>query len=150
MSCRHTIRIILDPPSVSSKSDVEVQAYPLKGGPNSNSPLPLCGRGVGGRVYRNKSTERLLDAHQGTVPERTAESLLPFMTHDIKERAMPKKRKTARFTSGELEILAMLWGRGPLTLAEAHRRFGGVFTAIPSRAGSERRFTLSSLRAGRT
>jgi BlaI family penicillinase repressor len=37
---------------------------------------------------------------------------------------MSKKRKAHRFSAGELEIMSMLWSRGPLTLAEAHRRFG--------------------------
>jgi BlaI family penicillinase repressor len=37
---------------------------------------------------------------------------------------MGKKRKTPRFSAGELEIMSMLWARGPLTLAEAHRCFG--------------------------
>ena len=37
---------------------------------------------------------------------------------------MAKRPKTPRLSPGELEILAMLWQRGPLTLAEAHRQFG--------------------------
>ena len=37
---------------------------------------------------------------------------------------MGKKRKTPRFSAGELEIMSMLWARGPLTLAEAHQGFG--------------------------
>ena len=37
---------------------------------------------------------------------------------------MADKRKIPRLGSAELEILAMLWRRGPLTLAEAHRSFG--------------------------
>ena len=37
---------------------------------------------------------------------------------------MGKKRKTPRLSAGELEIMSMVWTRGPLTLAEAHRCFG--------------------------
>ena len=37
---------------------------------------------------------------------------------------MSKKRKTPRFSAGELEIMSMLWAQAPLTLAEAHRCFG--------------------------
>ena len=37
---------------------------------------------------------------------------------------MSKARKTSRFSAGELEIMSMLWARGALTLAEAHRCFG--------------------------
>ena len=37
--------------------------------------------------------------------------------------ATPKKR--LRPAPGELEIMAMLWREGPLTLAEAHERFPG-------------------------
>ena len=37
---------------------------------------------------------------------------------------MAKKRKIPRFSPRELEILAMLWDRGPVTLAEAHAAFG--------------------------
>ena len=37
---------------------------------------------------------------------------------------MPRKGKVSRFSPGELEILSMLWQRGPLTLAEAHGAFG--------------------------
>ncbi len=37
---------------------------------------------------------------------------------------MAKKRKKLRLASGELELMAMLWREGPLTLAEAHQRFG--------------------------
>lgn len=37
---------------------------------------------------------------------------------------MSKGRKTPRFSAGELEIMSMLWARGPVTLAEAHRCFG--------------------------
>ncbi len=37
---------------------------------------------------------------------------------------MGKKRKVPRFSARELEILAMLWQRGPLTLSEAHGCFG--------------------------
>jgi BlaI family transcriptional regulator, penicillinase repressor len=34
-------------------------------------------------------------------------------------------KKRLRPASGELEIMAMLWREGPLTLAEAHERFAG-------------------------
>ena len=37
---------------------------------------------------------------------------------------MGKKRKTPRLSAGELEIMSMVWARGPLTLAEAHQSFG--------------------------
>ena len=38
---------------------------------------------------------------------------------------MKKRRKTLRLAAGELELMAMLWREGPLTLAEAHQRFAG-------------------------
>ena len=37
---------------------------------------------------------------------------------------MPSQNKKLRPAQGELEIMAMLWREGPLTLAEAHKRFG--------------------------
>jgi len=40
---------------------------------------------------------------------------------------MTRRPKSIRLSSGELEILAMLWELGPLTIAQAHeqfRRFG--------------------------
>lgn len=37
---------------------------------------------------------------------------------------MGRKPKSLRLSAGELEIMAMLWQAGPLTLAAAHRRFG--------------------------
>ena len=37
---------------------------------------------------------------------------------------MGRKRKILRFSSGELEILSMLWHQGPVTLSEAHACFG--------------------------
>ena len=37
---------------------------------------------------------------------------------------MPDRKTTGRLSAGELEIMAMLWDGGPLTLAEAHCRFG--------------------------
>ncbi len=37
---------------------------------------------------------------------------------------MPRKPKSLRLSAGELEIMAMLWNEGPLTISEAHRRFG--------------------------
>jgi BlaI family transcriptional regulator, penicillinase repressor len=37
---------------------------------------------------------------------------------------MPQKRKPPNLSSGEMEIMAMLWHEGPLTLARAHRAFG--------------------------
>ncbi len=37
---------------------------------------------------------------------------------------MSKKPALPRLSSGELEVMAMLWQRGPLTLAEAHECFG--------------------------
>ena len=43
---------------------------------------------------------------------------------------MSKQRKTARFSAGELEIMSMLWARGPVTLAEAHRCFGQFGRAV--------------------
>ncbi len=36
---------------------------------------------------------------------------------------MGSRKKSLRPAPGELEIMAMLWREGPLTLAEAHRRF---------------------------
>ncbi len=36
---------------------------------------------------------------------------------------MASQKKRLRPAPGELEIMAMLWREGPLTLAEAHRRF---------------------------
>ncbi len=36
---------------------------------------------------------------------------------------MSRGRKTPRFSAGELEIMSMLWARGTVTLAEAHRCF---------------------------
>ena len=43
---------------------------------------------------------------------------------------MAKKRKTPRFSAGELEIMSMLWARGPVILAEAHRGFGEFGRAV--------------------
>ncbi len=37
---------------------------------------------------------------------------------------MAKTKKGTRFSTGELEILSMLWARGPVTLSEAHQCFG--------------------------
>lgn len=39
---------------------------------------------------------------------------------------MAKRRRSGRIdvAPGELELLGMLWDRGPLTLGEAHRSFG--------------------------
>jgi len=37
---------------------------------------------------------------------------------------MVKRRKKLRLAPGELELMAMLWREGPLTLSEAHQRFG--------------------------
>jgi predicted transcriptional regulator len=37
---------------------------------------------------------------------------------------MAKRPKKLRLASGELELMAMLWREGPLTLSEAHQRFG--------------------------
>ena len=36
---------------------------------------------------------------------------------------MSRGRKMSRFSAGELEIMSMLWARGAVTLAEAHRCF---------------------------
>jgi BlaI family transcriptional regulator, penicillinase repressor len=38
---------------------------------------------------------------------------------------MAKKPKKLRLAAGEMELMALLWREGPLTLAEAHRRFMG-------------------------
>ena len=32
-------------------------------------------------------------------------------------------RRSVRVTPGEMDLLSMLWGEGPLTLGEAHKRF---------------------------
>jgi BlaI family transcriptional regulator, penicillinase repressor len=37
---------------------------------------------------------------------------------------MAKRPTELRLAAGELELMAMLWREGPLTLAEAHQRFG--------------------------
>ena len=37
---------------------------------------------------------------------------------------MARKERRVRLSSGELEIMAMLWEQGPLTLSQAHKRFG--------------------------
>jgi predicted transcriptional regulator len=37
---------------------------------------------------------------------------------------MPRKHKTPHLSTGEMEIMAMLWREGPLTLAQAHQAFG--------------------------
>ena len=37
---------------------------------------------------------------------------------------MAERRATPRLTAGEMEIMAMLWERGELTLAEAHQALG--------------------------
>jgi predicted transcriptional regulator len=37
---------------------------------------------------------------------------------------MPRKGKTPHLTPSEMEIMAMLWQEGPLTLARAHQAFG--------------------------
>ena len=38
---------------------------------------------------------------------------------------MASQKKQLRPAPGELELMAMLWREGPLTLAEAHQRFAG-------------------------
>ncbi len=38
---------------------------------------------------------------------------------------MPRKHKSPHLSTGEMEIMAMLWHEGPLTLARAHQAFGG-------------------------
>lgn len=35
-----------------------------------------------------------------------------------------KRKKAPRISGGDMEILSMLWQHGPLTLPEAHQRFG--------------------------
>lgn len=37
---------------------------------------------------------------------------------------MSKRRKPPRLSAGEMEMMQMLWSRGPLTLAEAHSGLG--------------------------
>jgi BlaI family penicillinase repressor len=37
---------------------------------------------------------------------------------------MVRKPKPVRLSPGELELMSMLWKEGPLTVAEAHERFG--------------------------
>ena len=37
---------------------------------------------------------------------------------------MAVKKKFPRISAGDMEILSMLWDHGPLTLPEAHQRFG--------------------------
>lgn len=37
---------------------------------------------------------------------------------------MVKRKKAPRISGGDMEILSMLWQHGPLTLPEAHQRFG--------------------------
>jgi BlaI family transcriptional regulator, penicillinase repressor len=37
---------------------------------------------------------------------------------------MARRRAAPRLTAGEMEIMAMLWERGELTLSEAHRALG--------------------------
>jgi len=36
---------------------------------------------------------------------------------------MPKRKNAVRLSSGEMELMRMLWEKGPLTLAEAHQAF---------------------------
>ena len=36
---------------------------------------------------------------------------------------MNKRKKAVRLSSGEMELMKMLWEKGPLTLAEAHETF---------------------------
>jgi BlaI family transcriptional regulator, penicillinase repressor len=46
--------------------------------------------------------------------------------NDIRHKSdsnMARKRKPVRLSSGELEIVSMLWEHGPLTVAEAHATF---------------------------
>jgi BlaI family transcriptional regulator, penicillinase repressor len=37
---------------------------------------------------------------------------------------MAAKKRLPRISAGDMEILSMLWEHGPLTLPEAHQRFG--------------------------
>ena len=51
------------------------------------------------------------------------------VSHDVchkseKKKNMARRPKAVRLSSGELEILSMLWEEGPLTVAQAHERFG--------------------------
>jgi predicted transcriptional regulator len=48
---------------------------------------------------------------------------------------MGKRRKSPRLSAGELEIMHMLWRRGPLTLSEAQAALGRVigYTTIQTR-----------------
>ncbi len=43
---------------------------------------------------------------------------------------MPRRRNLTRLSAGEMELLRMLWERGPLTLARAHQMFADFGTAI--------------------
>lgn len=52
-----------------------------------------------------------------------------FAVSTTGSKQMPKKQPAVRLSAGELEIIAMLWELGPLTLAQAHQqfdRFGGT------------------------
>jgi BlaI family transcriptional regulator, penicillinase repressor len=43
---------------------------------------------------------------------------------------MPRRRNLTRLSAGEMDLLRMLWERGPLTLAQAHQVFDGYGLAI--------------------
>ena len=43
---------------------------------------------------------------------------------------MARKRSLTRLSAGEMELMRMLWERGPLTLAQAHQVFAGYGVAI--------------------
>ena len=43
---------------------------------------------------------------------------------------MPARDRAIRLTPGDMDLMAMLWARGPLTLAEAHAAFPGFGRAI--------------------
>jgi BlaI family transcriptional regulator, penicillinase repressor len=46
------------------------------------------------------------------------------------EAAMARRGKAPRISAGDMEILSMLWQHGPLTLPEAHERFGRFGRAV--------------------
>lgn len=43
---------------------------------------------------------------------------------------MVRRRSLTRLSAGEMELMRMLWERGPLTLAQAHQLFGRYGTPI--------------------
>lgn len=57
------------------------------------------------------------------------------MTKVVKEDVMAKKTKPRRVSTGELDLLEILWRKGDVTLAEAHEAMGSKigYTTVQTR-----------------